>query len=384
MKAAAISPDAKTYALMIGISKYQKLPQDLWLQFADADAKTFGQHLASPRGGGVPADQMLVLTNEQATTAAIRNAFQTFLKNRAGKKDTVFILIAGHGTVDTRGSYILTYDSDPQDLSTTAIPMSGDPGAGGGGTLQSGPRGAAGRCLPRRRHRQSEERGPSGSAVEKLGEAPGEMLGLMASRPKELSLEGTQYGGGHGAFTYSVLQGLEGARRPQKRPIRHGRRDYRLRARPMSRRLTNNKQHPRDFGNMENATKLSDLSKAGHHAHPLQKSLRFAQRRAAALRSAADPQARAHSEAHAAISMRSRRRCGPAACCPTDPGSAWDMLAKLRGELPPEQDVPAGELSARGAGRSGAAGAAALSGRRSVAADESRIRCRLAVTWKRP
>src|SRR5256885_8363435 len=27
--------------------------------------------------------------------------------------------------------------------------------------------------------------------------------------------------------------------------------------------LTNNKQHPRDFGNMENATKLSDISKAG-------------------------------------------------------------------------------------------------------------------------
>ena len=52
LKAAEISPDAKTYALLIGISKYQKLPQDLWLKFADADAKTFSQHLASARGGG--------------------------------------------------------------------------------------------------------------------------------------------------------------------------------------------------------------------------------------------------------------------------------------------------------------------------------------------
>ena len=66
---------------------------------------------------------LLLLTNEQATTAAVRNAFQTFLRNRAGKKDTVFIMVAGHGTVDSKGSYILTYDSDPQDLSTTAIPM---------------------------------------------------------------------------------------------------------------------------------------------------------------------------------------------------------------------------------------------------------------------
>jgi hypothetical protein len=81
IKAAAISPDARTFALMIGISKYEKIPQDLWLQFADADAKTFSQHLASARGGGVPADQMVVLTDEDATTAAIRNAFQTFLRN---------------------------------------------------------------------------------------------------------------------------------------------------------------------------------------------------------------------------------------------------------------------------------------------------------------
>jgi len=123
LKAAAISPDAKTYALMIGVSKYQKLPQELWLQYADADAKTFSQHLASPRGGGVPADQMVILTNEEATTAAVGNAFQTFLRNRAGKLDTVFILVAAQGTVDSRGAFILTYDSDPQDLGATAIPI---------------------------------------------------------------------------------------------------------------------------------------------------------------------------------------------------------------------------------------------------------------------
>ena len=44
-------------------------------------------------------------------------------KNRAGKKDTIFILVAGHGIVDSRGAYIMTYDSDPEDLSATALPM---------------------------------------------------------------------------------------------------------------------------------------------------------------------------------------------------------------------------------------------------------------------
>lgn len=46
--------DAKTYALVIGISRYQKLPKDLWLQYPDADAKAFSDHLSSPRGGSVP------------------------------------------------------------------------------------------------------------------------------------------------------------------------------------------------------------------------------------------------------------------------------------------------------------------------------------------
>ncbi len=30
--AAEVPSDAKTYALVVGISKYQKLPQDLWLR----------------------------------------------------------------------------------------------------------------------------------------------------------------------------------------------------------------------------------------------------------------------------------------------------------------------------------------------------------------
>jgi len=50
IKAAAISPDAKTYAMVVGISKYQKLPPELWLQFPGADAKSFGQYLKDPNG----------------------------------------------------------------------------------------------------------------------------------------------------------------------------------------------------------------------------------------------------------------------------------------------------------------------------------------------
>jgi uncharacterized caspase-like protein len=261
LNAAEIPPGAKTFALVVGISKYQKLPQDLWLQYADADAKAIGRHLASPRGGGVPADQMLLLTNEQATTATLRSAFQTFLKTRPGKDDTVYVLIAGHGTVDDSGAYILTWDSDPGNLAGTALPMA---------ELHSMVEEALLKVghvilladVCRAATIAGQKTTALGGVVEQIGEAPGELLGLMAARPRELSLEGPEFGGGHGAFSWSVLKGLEGAADSDHDGfVTAGELIDFVSADVPG--LTRNKQHPRDFGNMEGSTKLSDVSKPG-------------------------------------------------------------------------------------------------------------------------
>ena len=252
---------AKTYALVIGISRYEKLPQDLWLQYPEADAKAFSDHLSSPRGGSVPADRMLVLTNDHATTASVRDAFRTFLKNGPGKNDTVFILMAGHGTVDNTGSYILTWDSDPENLARTALPMAELH------TLVENELANTGHVIfladvCRAATIAGQKTSSSPDVVAELGETPGEMLGLMAARPTELSLEGPEFGGGHGAFTYSLLRGLEGAAdQDHDGFVTAGELiDFVTGDVP---KTTRNKQHPRDFGNMENTTKLSDLSKPG-------------------------------------------------------------------------------------------------------------------------
>jgi len=259
--AAENPPDAKTFALVVGISKYEKLPQDLWLQYPDADARAFSRHLASPRGGGVPPDQMLVLTNEQATTTALRSAFRTFLKTRPGRNDTVYILIAGHGTVDASGAWILTYDSDPENLAATALPMA---------ELHSLVEEALSKVghvilladVCRAATIEGRKTAALGSVVEQIGEAPGELLGLMAARPKELSFEGPEFGGGHGAFTWSVLKGLDGAADSNHDGfVTAGELiDFVYTDVPG---LTRDKQHARDFGNIEGSTKLSDLSKPG-------------------------------------------------------------------------------------------------------------------------
>src|ERR1041385_7098559 len=121
------SRPARTYALVVGISKYERLSEDEQLEFAHADAETFADYLKSPRGGGLAPENISLLVNEQATTSAIRTAIESYLKARAGKNDTLILFMAAHGTVaDTpngREAFIVTYDTDPQDLASTALPM---------------------------------------------------------------------------------------------------------------------------------------------------------------------------------------------------------------------------------------------------------------------
>jgi tetratricopeptide (TPR) repeat protein len=337
VKAAEIAPDAKIYGLMIGISKYQKLPPDLQLQFANADAKSLSQLLESARGG-IPGDRMVLLTDEQATTAAVRNAFQTLLRQRAGKKDTIFILVAGHGAADNRGAYVLTYDSDPQDLSTTALPISEIQ------SLVDEELPKVGRVIlmadiARAANIGNLKTAAVGSAVEKLGEATGDMLGLMAARPREVSEEGTQFGGGHGAFTYSIITGLEGtAAQNGDQFVTAGEiTDY---VRTNVPKLTNNKEHPRDFGNLEGATKLSDLSKQGINITRF-RTLYDSRNGGPLLLADANPQnapiaGQATQQATQDVdAFQAAIRAGN--LLPGQPNSVWDLLDKLKAELPPEQ-----------------------------------------------
>ena len=96
------------------------------------------------------------------------------------------ILIAGHGTVDGKNAYILTYDADPQDLASTALPMSEV------ANLFQDQVKKVGRVL------LFVRRVPAGtigtiqsttvnSDVQHLGDAEGDLFGLLASRTKELS-----------------------------------------------------------------------------------------------------------------------------------------------------------------------------------------------------
>jgi tetratricopeptide (TPR) repeat protein len=332
---AAAQTGGQTYALLVGISKYAK--PELSLQFANADASVFGKLLESPLGGSVPDGNVLLLTDEKATTAAVRNGFQDFLKRRASKNDTVVILIAGHGTVEVPGSknaFILTYDSDPQDLKSTALGM---------GELQSlfeEQLSKVGRVLL---FVDVCKAGTIGtihnttvaSNVQQLGDIQGDLFGLLASRPREVSLEGPEFGGGHGVFSYFVIKGLEGAADANHDGVVNADEliKYVSDQVPMA---TANKQHPREFGTYDNMMRLSDTRKPGIDVAHWRVILDSRNGGPLYLAGAPQGQVPAAPQSQATVD-RFTSAVAAGRILPSDPNNAFTALRDLRATATPEQ-----------------------------------------------
>src|ERR1044071_7813583 len=67
----AAAQTSKTWAVVIGISKYPKLPGGQQLQFAESDATSFAEAI---KKGGVKPENIRLLTGSMATLAAIKSA----------------------------------------------------------------------------------------------------------------------------------------------------------------------------------------------------------------------------------------------------------------------------------------------------------------------
>jgi len=108
------------YALIVGIGRF-KDPTIPRLQYASKDAKDVAALLADPRHGNFAPGNITLLTDEQATRAAILNAMQQiFLQAR--EDDLVVTYVSSHGSPaqQDRGlggiGYIVTYDANVKNL----------------------------------------------------------------------------------------------------------------------------------------------------------------------------------------------------------------------------------------------------------------------------
>lgn len=130
---AAIPPSAsplpsfvrQKYALVIGVGQFRD-PSIPTLKFPAKDARDFADVLKDPEHGRFPAENVTLLTDEQATRAAILNAMQQLFL-RAGEDDLVVLYVSSHGSPaqHERGlggiGYIVTHDTSLKNIWVDSI-----------------------------------------------------------------------------------------------------------------------------------------------------------------------------------------------------------------------------------------------------------------------
>ena len=115
-----------SYAVVIGISEYGNklsLASNEKLQFPETDAEALYAILLSEEGGGIPPANIRLLLGRDATRAEVTRVIEDWLPSAATANDTVFIYFSGHGHYENGAGYLLTYDTDRQNIAGTSYPM---------------------------------------------------------------------------------------------------------------------------------------------------------------------------------------------------------------------------------------------------------------------
>ncbi|GKS58261.1 hypothetical protein YTPLAS18_17880 [Nitrospira sp.] len=114
-----VPPNPNDLALVIGIEKYQHVPN---VPYARADARTVEEYLHNL---GYEPRNVESLLNEQATLANLKIAVESTLPRRVKPDSRVFLYYAGHGSPDplTGDTYLLPHDGRPDHLTQTGYAL---------------------------------------------------------------------------------------------------------------------------------------------------------------------------------------------------------------------------------------------------------------------
>ena len=196
----------RSYAVIVGISRYAHVPEKLQLQFAERDAQSIYTTLISPEGGRFKAENVRVLTGAKATLAALREQIDQWLPSVAKEDDRVLIYFAGHGFLYQGKAYLAPYDIDLDRISATGYPMDEL------GTVVGSKINARYKILLTDACHSGAITPDETQALNKsLASLNTSLFSLTASRDRESSFESPQLNGGHGVFTYYLTEGLGGA-----------------------------------------------------------------------------------------------------------------------------------------------------------------------------
>ncbi|MGI4853964.1 MAG: tetratricopeptide repeat protein [Janthinobacterium lividum] len=197
----------RSYALVVGISTYANLPQTAQLRYPSRDAEEMYTTLISPEGGQFPPENVHRLIGREATLANIKHELEQWLPAVTRPDDRVLIFFAGHGFVSGGRGFIAPYDVDLHNVAATAYSMDQL-----GQVVGSQVKGKWKVLLTDSCHSGAITPEADRAELNKtLLDLRTSLFSLTASRDRESSYESPEYGGGHGIFTYYVVQGMNGA-----------------------------------------------------------------------------------------------------------------------------------------------------------------------------
>lgn len=221
--ALATAQDMRTkyWAVVIGVSQYadSQIPS---LRYANADARAIYDWLVDPNGGRSAAARVRLLLDREATAANMKDALFNWLR-QAIAEDVILIYFAGHGSPDSPDSaqnlFLLPNDTRYDNVAATGFPMWDIETALKrfikakrvvviADACHSGGVGASFDIA--RRSAGTTPSNPISSGIQSLSKVGDGIAVISASDERQFSAEGEKFGGGHGVFTYFLLEGLKG------------------------------------------------------------------------------------------------------------------------------------------------------------------------------
>ncbi|WP_375751108.1 OmpA family protein [Vibrio sp. HN007] len=187
----------------VGVSQYENPLQNL--DFAHRDAQELAKALKQQQGKLFAKVNTKVLTDQTATARDIKIEMNEFLSD-AGRDDLVVIFIAGHGVQDgNQNLYFMAHDSE------LSKPYTGMPIDEFKAFLDRRPVNQKALFLLDICHSGSsidKGRITSEDAIKALSDGTATTV-FSSSKGAQQSFEDESFGGGHGAFTYSLLEALK-------------------------------------------------------------------------------------------------------------------------------------------------------------------------------
>jgi tetratricopeptide (TPR) repeat protein len=208
-----IRPFNSIKALVVGVSDYRdhRIPQ---LRYADRDAEAFAEFLTHESPWKVKEENLVLLTNEQATYGNFISEF-TRLSGQCERNDRFILYFSGHGDVevtsDKRMGYLLCHDAPPTTYAS-------------GGACMINTLDAFFQQLIQEQNVQvilisdacrsgtlagSSYGGPQATTAA-LAELFSNTVKLLSCEAHQTSLEDKKWGSGRGVFSYYLVKGLRG------------------------------------------------------------------------------------------------------------------------------------------------------------------------------